>query len=126
MVASEDIGRRDIRRGQTECEWFLYLIHLLGIVVECFAHLVAKVGVDIFIAYYLYRAIHAYGAVVGGNHHFIAFFGNSSEEFERGRVLKPRFGNAAISSIAVGEFANHFRLGAGVRQHIHKVEHHHI
>ena len=50
VVAGEDVSRRDVGRRQAKGERFLYLIHLLRIVVEGFTHLVTQVGVDIFVA----------------------------------------------------------------------------
>ena len=64
--------------------------------------------------------------MVGGEHHLIAFFGDASEQLHGGGVLKPRFGESAVGGVAVSQFANHLAFGAGVRQHIHKVEHHYV
>ena len=63
--------------------------------------------------------------MVGGQNKFDILRSQRFHQFEERAVLEPRFGNASIRLFVGGKFANHLRVGAGMRQHIYKVDNQH-
>ena len=124
FVHRKDIGTRDIGRRESEFTGIAYFEHLLGVVTQVLATLIAEVGIGVAIAYHLDGIVDTDSAMVGGDYHFVTQFGEATEDVESRRVTEPGFGDRPISGIVACQFADHLRFGAGMREHIDEVDHH--
>ena len=79
MSRRENVGRRYVRRGESVAFRMFYLIHLLRIVAQILAYLIAEIGVGVAVAYHFYRVVDLDSAVVGGEHDFVTFLGDFAE-----------------------------------------------
>ena len=64
--------------------------------------------------------------MVGGEHHTVVAGRKGTEEVGNGRMAKPAEGDAAVGCLSGSQFAHHAAFGAGMGEHVDKVEHHHI
>ena len=96
VARAKHVTAAHVRTRKPHFLGLLYHHHILALAVECLSDLVSEVGVGVLIGNDLHGVLHADGAVVGGEHHFVAQFGNAAEECESGRMAEPREGKAAI------------------------------
>ncbi len=122
----KNVGRTYIRTWQTIFRWLKNFENLFLVVTQCFTNFVAQVGVGVFVADDFYGFVYMNGAVVGRNHHFVALARQFAEQRQRARVLEPRQRERAVGRIGICQFAHHLAVGAGVRKHVHKIQHTHI
>ena len=67
IIISKDIARSEVRRWKLNLLWACNLEYLLAVVGEVATRLIAEICRGLAIARNLYRIIHTYSAVVGGN-----------------------------------------------------------
>ena len=86
LSRAEDIAAADIRTRQTHLLRTGDLEAVLGLAVERFADFVAQVGIGVLVADDLHRIGHTRGAVVGGEHNFVAQRSDTAEHLGCRRV----------------------------------------
>ena len=85
----EDVGRRDVGRGQAEAFGPFDFVDLARVVAQVLAHFVAEVGGGGAVADDAYGGGDADGAVVGGEDDGEAAFGGAAQQLEGGAVAEP-------------------------------------
>ena len=60
VAVAEDIGRRDVAAGQEYLGGILYFKHLLGVIVQQSALLIAQIDTDAGIPFHLHRTVYAH------------------------------------------------------------------
>ena len=81
---AEYIATAHIRTWQSYLLWTGDFKAVFGLAIQCFAHLIAQVGIGVFVANNLHCIIYARGSVVGSQHYFVAQRGNLAEHLCRG------------------------------------------
>lgn len=81
VAIGKNVGRGEVWSREPELFRVLDFIHLLLVVAEILPHLVAEVGVGVFVAHHLYCVVYMDCAVVGGKHHSCTAVSHFLEKF---------------------------------------------
>ena len=122
-LAGEDEGRAEVGLRQENLLGVFHLKDFLWVVFQVLAVFVAQVGVHLAVAQNLDRLFDVGGAVVGGDDHIATLLGDEAHHVEEAGMLKPRVHQRAVGFLVVGQFADDFHLGAGMREHVNEVVH---
>ena len=123
LVLCKDICGAEVGTGESCLLWLAYLEDFTGVICQVLTQFVAKIGIDVLVAYDLYRIVAAYTAVVGGYNDGAVCLGKTAEESGYGRMAEPALGNAAVGCLVAGQFAHHAAFGACMAEHVDEIKH---
>ena len=101
VACAEYVTGADVGARQSDLEWLLDLIDVLGLAGESFSLFVPQVGVGVLVTYDGHGVGDAYGAVISGKNNFVAESCNPFEESLCGRVLEPRERESTVCALVV-------------------------
>ena len=121
VVVRKNITRRQVNRRQLHLFGFGNLEHLLRVVRQIAACLVAQIGGCLAVALHPYRIIDTHRTVVGGDDDRVAVFREQTQQRKQVGMFKPRAGQRAERSVVLGQFADDVGLGTRMRQDVEEI-----
>ena len=64
--------------------------------------------------------------MVGGKNDLIVALCQPFEQVGHDRMAEPTLRNATVSTLIISQLSHHFRFGSCMRQHVNKVDNHHV